>query len=189
MSWLTKLFGYTNNERFTTNNKAPEAMSENNINVLEDMFVNNNPPTQANELAKEDNVNLKTYLEQDFFRKGYDEGYNWHSSEMLDSRLKGIKADFRYNLKLKIDACKVEILKFENHKVKIEGMSEIMAKQLDNQLAAIRETINELEVEIALATLDEGLVMISIYQYRNGFILGTEAFQEEKLIAGSTGMF
>lgn len=100
-----------------------------------------------------------------------------------------MKADFRYNLNLKIDQARQEILKLENHRINVEGMSERLVKQLDNQINAMRSNVAELEAEIALADIDQGYVMIGVYQYRDGFIRGTEAYQEEKLIAGSTGLF
>ena len=189
MSWLSKLLGKTNSTDANANEQTSDTMTEDNVNVLEDLFVNSNPPAQIEEQAAANSSGLKAYLEQDFLRKGYEDGYNWHSAELLENKILSMKADFRYNLNLKIDAARQEVVKLENHKINIEGMSDRLVKQIDNQVASIRFNITELEAEIALSSLNEGLAMIAIHQYRDGFMRGTEAYQEEKLIAGSTGLF
>jgi hypothetical protein len=189
MSWFSKLLGKTNSDVAVINNQASDSIAEDNVNVLEGLFVDNNPPVQVNEATMENSTGLKAYLEQDFFRKGFDDGYNGHSAELLENKILSMKADFRYNLNLKMDSARQEVLKLENHKINVEGMSERLVKQIDNQVKSIRFNISELEAEIALSTLNEGHVMIVIHQYRDGFIRGTEAYQEEKLIAGCTGLF
>jgi len=189
MGIFSKLFGKTNSDVAVINTQTSDVITEDNVNVLEGLFVNNNPPSQANESSQENSTGLKAYLEQDFFRKGHDDGYNGHSAELLENKILSMKADFRYNLTLKMDLARQEVLKLENHKINIEGMSERLVRQIDNQINSIRFNINELEAEIALSSLNEGLAMIAINQFRDGFIRGTEAYQEEKLIAGSTGLF
>ena len=87
MSWFSKLLGKTNNDVAVINNQAPDSITEDNVNVLEGLFVNNNPPTQVNEASMENSSGLKAYLEQDFFRKGFDEGYNGHSAELLENKI------------------------------------------------------------------------------------------------------
>lgn len=189
MSWFAKLFGKVNNESSTIDNHVSDSLVEDNFNVNEDLFVNNHPPVPAEEQAIENSKSLKAYFEQDFFRKGYEDGYDGHSAEMLENKIKSIKADFRYNLNLKIDAARQEVVKLENHKIDLEGMSDRLVKQIDNQVNAIKANINEIESEIALSAIDEGLVMIGIHQYHDGFIRGTKAYQDEKYFAGSTSLF
>jgi len=190
MSWFSNMFGKSNNNvGANNNNQTTEVISDDNINVLEGLFVNNQPPVAPAEKETENASSLKTYLEQDFFRKGFDDGYNGHAAELLENKIRSMKADFRYNLNLKIDQARQEILKLDNHKINVEGMSERLVRQLDNQINAMKANMAELEAEIALADIDQGYVMIGVFQYRDGFIRGTEAYQEEKLIAGSTGLF
>jgi len=189
MSWFSNFFGRSNRPAATDPNPGTVAMAGEDINVLEDLFINNQPPAEATEKAVEDATSLKNYLEQDFFRKGFEDGYNGHAAELLENKILSMKADFRYNLNLKIDQARQEILKLENHRISVEGMSDRLIRQIDNQINAMKSNISELEAEIALADIDQGYVMIGVYQYRDGFIRGTEAYQEEKLIAGSTGLF
>lgn len=190
MSLFSKFFGKSNsNNTMVASNHASETLTDDNINVLEGLFVNNQPPIVSVDSNAESAPSLKSYLDQDHFRKGFDDGYNGHATELLENKIRSMKADFRYNLNLKIDQARQEILKLENHKINVDGMSERLVKQLDNQVKAMKANMAELEAEIALADIDQGYVMIGVYQYRDGFIRGTEAYQEEKLIAGSTGLF
>jgi len=185
MSWFSKLFS---NAGDNSNQDAAQT-GDDNVSVLEDLFVNKTAPDVVSSSTSDTEASLKTYLEQDFFHKGYDDGNSGRSFELLENKILSMKADFRYNLDLKIDSARQEILKLENHRTNMEGMSERLVKQIDNQIAAIRFNITELEAEIALSALDEGHVMIAVHQYRDGFIRGAEAYQEEKLFAGSTGLF
>lgn len=185
MKWLTKLFNRSGNNQ----NQIADHANVDEVNVLEDLFINNKAPEADSTLPKSSESSLKTYLEQDFFRKGYEDGYNGHSFELLENKILSMKADFRYNLGLKIDLARQDILKLQNHRTNMVGMSERLVLQIDNQINAINFNITELEAEIALSTIDSGHVMISIHHYRDGFLRGAEAYQEEKLIAGSTGLF
>jgi hypothetical protein len=187
MSLFSKLFGKSNGNMAADNNNSSTTSTEDNVNVLEDLFVNNNPPAQEQDVDK--SAGLKTWLEQDFSGRGYADGYESHNAERLEQNLKSIKADFRYNICLKIDAARQSAVNLENYKIDSDGMSDRLVKKIENQVGAIKANITELEAEIALSTLDEGLVMIAIHQYRNAFIRGTEDYQEEKFIASSTGMF
>ncbi len=185
MNWLTKLFNRSGNNH----NQVTDHRNADDINVLEDLFINNKAPEADSLLTTTSEGSLKAYLEQDFCRKGYEDGYNGHSFELLKNKILSIKADFRYNLGLKIDLARQDILKLQNHRTNMEGMSERLVMQIDNQVTAINFNITELEAEIALSTIDSGHVMIAIHQYRDGYLRGAEAYQEEKLIAGSTGLF
>lgn len=185
MKWLTKLFNRSGNNL----NQIAYQLNADEVNVLEDLFINNKVPESDSLLTTTNDGSLKDYLEQDFFRKGYEDGYNGHSLELLENKILCMKADFRYNLGLKIDLARQDILKLQNHRINIAGMSERLVLQIDNQINAINFNITELEAEIALSTIDSGHVMISIHHYRDGFLRGAEAYQEEKLIAGSTGLF
>ena len=190
MSWISTIFGKSNNNGVAINGSdASDGINGDNINVLEGLFVNNQDPSQITETVADSSESLKHYLEQDFFRTGYEDGYNGHSTELLENKIRSMKADFRYNLNLKIDRYRQETLKCENHKINIEGMSDRLYRQIDNQINAIKVNETELEAEIALATIDQGFVMVGIHQYRDGFIRGTEAYQQEKLIAGNIGLF
>jgi hypothetical protein len=189
MSWFSKLLGMTNNEVANNRNLGSESLIADNVDVLEGLFVDNNPPVQTHEASTENGSTLRAYLEQDFARKGFDDGYNGHSSELLENKILSIKADFRFNLNLKIDTARQEVLKLENHKINVEGMSDKLVRQLENYINSVKYNITELEAEISLSAINEGMVMIGIHQYRDGFIRGTEAYQDEKIIAGSTSLF
>jgi hypothetical protein len=49
--------------------------------------------------------------------------------------------------------------------------------------------IDRLEKEKDLSVCDEGWVMRPVNNYRYGFLRGVERYNEERLIAGCTGLF
>ena len=68
-------------------------------------------------------------------------------------------------------------------------MSVALTAQLDNRMNLINKNIQELKTQIELSSVDEGMVMVAIHKYRDGFIKGTGAYQMEKNIGISTGLF
>lgn len=190
MNLLSKLFGSSNMNGHSNGNGIPASsaiIEDDIVNVSEILFVDPNPPVQSQK--QESPHGLQAFIEQDFFRKGYDDGYNWHSAEMLDNKVKSLKSDFRYNISLKIEQVRREKLELQKQKINIGGMSERLDKQLDVAIASFQEIIDNLDNEKVLSSEDEGLAMTIIHQYRDGFVRGTETYQQEKLLASSTGMF
>jgi hypothetical protein len=170
------------------NNQMAETDSINNINVMEDLFVDNIPPAQE-VTSQTPHISISSFMDRDFHRKGYEDGYSWHSAEMLDNQVKAIKSEFRYFLDQKVDELRQEILKLSHHKINVSGLSERNTQQLQLQIDLYDVNIQRLEREKELSSQDEGLVMKVINQYRDGFIRGMETYQEEKIFAGSTGLF
>lgn len=187
MSWFSNIFSNSNSANAaTSNNSGADVLAGDNINVLEGLFVNNQPPA----LALADNaVSLKTYLGQDFQRMGFEDGYKGHATELLENKIRSLKADFRYAVHVKMDAMRQQVLQLEHERINVEGMSERLIRQLDNKIYALNANLGELEAETAMADIDQGYVMIGILQFRDGYIRGTEAYHEEKMIAGNTGLF
>ncbi len=188
MSWFAKFFSNSNSAGVNPGTKVAEPSVMEDFNVLEDLFVNNEAPTAETE-QKSSGHSIKPFLEFNWFSKGYQDGYEFHSTDMLIDNIKALKAEFRMNLNMKIDGIRNEILKLEDHKITTEGMSDRLTRQLENRIATSQAQITEIESEIAMSSIDEGLAMTVIHRYRDGYLRGVQAYQEEKLIAGSTGMF
>lgn len=190
MSWFSNIFGKSNSAD-TANYKHPETdvMAGDNIHVLEGLFVNNQPPAEASEKVAGNAVSLKNYLGQDFQRMGFEDGYKGHATELMENKIRSLKADFRYAVHFKMDAIRQEVVQLEHERINVEGMSDRLIRQLDNKINALKANLGELEAETAMADIDQGYVLIGILQYRDGYIRGTEAYHEEKMIAGNTGLF
>jgi hypothetical protein len=191
MNFWTTVFGKKNTMEMNNHNQVnalANHLQDNSINVTEDLFVDNNPPEQ-DAVAQLQHISLSSFLDRDHQRKGYEDGYSWHSAEMLDNQLKAIKSDFRYFLDQKIDELRLEIHRASGEKINVYGLSERMVQQLQLRIDLFDVNLQRLEREKELSSQDEGLVMKVVNQYRDGFIRGMETYQEEKILAGSTGLF
>jgi len=188
MSFLKNIFG-KNNAGNSTNgalNSIPfSAPSEDQL--LKNLFVNPEPP--VNEPVEAAANGISAFLDQDFFSKGYNDGYTSHSADTMKNQVDVIKAEFRLMMSRKIDEIRQEMLEMENHLINIDGVEERLEKQVQKRLEYLLEMKNDLEAEKALSALDEGMVMASVHKYREGFVRGLQTYQEEKMLASSTGMF
>ena len=190
MNIWTSIFGKKNTMETNNANNVHTGANQphdNNINVMEDLFVDNNPPLQETEQTQ--HISLSSFLDRDFQRKGYEDGYSWHSGEMLDIQLKAIKSEFRFFLDKKMDELRLEIHKLSGEKINVSGLSERMTQQLQLRIDLHDVNMQRLEREKEFSSQDEGLVMNAVNHYRDGYLRGMEIFQEEKIFAGSTGLF
>jgi hypothetical protein len=190
MNIFNKLFGKKLN---TETNIANQAYDTNILNstqdILKDLFIDENPPKQTSDtLSKIDN-RLKEMLDFNYQQKGFYDGYEFHSTDILENFKKKLRAEFRYMLEQIIDEKKAEIFRLREELINTEGMSARMQKLLENRIAEIEAVISKMESEKALSSQDEGLIMVPIHNYSDGFIKGTEQYLIEKKLASSTGMF
>lgn len=193
MNWFTKIFSNRQNERTATPGQPSGLQQATHQtfapSVTADLFVDNQAPEAEREAAKESIGMIRAFLEQDFFGTGYKDGYNYHSTDMMNNRIKAIKAGFRFKLDQFIEDKRIELLQLRTHNIEFEGLSERMTKRIEAVEEDQRLMIARLEREKELSVEDEGWIMKPIHEYRDGFLRGAEAYTGEKLLAGSTGLF
>lgn len=179
MKWFEKLFSKKDNH----NN------NDQSFNIMEDLFVDNNPP-QSEIIPQEKSISsITSFLNQDYFLMGYNDGYRNHSDEILKSTSLRIKADFRMQIDMIIDQKRNKRLEMMNMQAETGRISESLNQQIANICRDLDESIETLKTEKQNSVDDEGWVMKAIHKYREGFIKGTGKYQEEKLLAISTGLF
>ena len=189
MSILNRIFGKkSTNNTSTVGNSASINGFDHLPEVDESIFVDNNPP-QNSEMKADNSVGIQDFLAIDFFHMGYDDGYNWHSNEMLITKLQFIKADFRQRLDMKADEVRREILGLENKKLEIIGLLDHLESRIDNITAEKRYILQKIRTEKELSAVDEGLVMTCVHRYKEGFLKGTNAHMEEEMFASNKGLF
>lgn len=189
MSLISKLFGKSSKEVASKMNENVDPFSEVNTEAFENLFVNDEMPEVMAPASEKTSTGISSFLEQDYYKKGFEDGYDGHSSEVLDHKLRTIRADFRYNSSLKIDSLRQDLLSLQNQKEEVKDLSFALTAQLTNSIDIINLNITELESQMELSAEDEGMVMSPIHHYRDGFIKGTSAYQQEKRIGISTGLF
>jgi hypothetical protein len=192
MNWLSKMFKERSDvEPLATDLKVNQQLMADPARVPENLFVDNEQPIPEREYISdsENEANIQSFLNQDFFGKGYKDGYDYHSNDILQSYVKSIKTDFRLKLDLLIDLKRRKVLELKNQHIEVEGLSERLCQQVDALTSDLNLTIERLEKEKELSALDEGWIMKAVHNYRDGFFRGLEIFQEERFIAISTGLF
>jgi hypothetical protein len=189
MNILKGFFRKTNghNNLKVENNTIVDELDD-SVCVDENIFVDNTPPSAKSDIQPV-NAGIQEFLNHNFEGEGYNDGYNLHSNDMLENKIKLIKANFRYKLDIKADQVRNEILNLENKKLEINGLLEQMEVRIENHISEKRYILQKLKTEKELSSVDEGLVMTCIYKYREGYIKGTNAYLEEELIASNKGLF
>lgn len=155
--------------------------------VMEDIFVDNTPPLME-EPAKSVSP-IKTFLSANYQAKGYNDGYYYHSADVMDNTLKLTKAEFRQLVDVLIDEKQREIYLLKDSYIESEGISGRTQRRLENRIKELEAMIGQMANEKDLSAFGEGLVSGPLNSYQDGFTRGLEKYQAEKLLAHSTGLF
>ena len=155
--------------------------------VMEDIFVDNTPPV-SEEPVKPVNP-MKTFLSTNYQAKGYNDGYYYHSADVMDNNLRLIKAEFRQLVDVLVDEKQREIYVLKDSFIESEGISDRTQRRLENRIQELETMVRQLANEKDLSAFDEGLVSGPLNSYQDGFTRGLEKYQAEKLLAHSTGLF
>lgn len=182
---------------FSRNNKVvnDNAAADQQLNVSEttklvdrNLFVEDEAPEIKTPFKKVVN-HIEAFMDQNFEWQGSNDGYCYPESEYLDNKLKLIKADFRFAVDKYLDAKRSELGELKLHVIKTAGISNSLEAQLNEKIKFLEINIHELDMQKILSIENEGIVASAVHGYRLGFIKGVEKFQEEKLFAGSTGLY
>jgi hypothetical protein len=172
-----------------------EATTEKPLNIAESarmvdqsLFVDEQAPEIKIPVKKQVN-HIETFMDQNFEWQGCNDGYSYPESEYLENKLKLIKADFRFAVDKYLDAKRSELGELRLHVIRTAGISDRLEAQLNEKIKFLEINIHELDMQKILAVEDEGIVASAVHAYRLGFIKGVEKFQQEKLFAGSTGLY
>lgn len=159
------------------------------IDVMEDVFVDNIPPeVEVREPAKPLSP-MKKFLDTNYQFKGFNDGYNYHSTDVMNNNLKVIRTEFRQLVDILIDEKQQEIYLTKDSLIESEGISERFQRRLENRIQELEATVRQLTNEKDLSAFGEGFVSAPLSCYQDGFARGLEKYQQEKLLAYSTGLF
>lgn len=180
MSVFSKLFQTRKNE---------EIHDQENFDIMENLFVDNQKPIEVESGFATETSGIQQFLNQNFYSKGYEDGYRNHSEESLEFAIKGIKAEFRFKIDQLIDQKRKNKLVLMNLQVETGTIAESLNIQANNILNDLDESIQVLKKEKESSAMDEGWVMKAVHLYHEGFTEGTRKYQEERLLGLSTGFF
>lgn len=183
MTWLSNFF-----HRKPNSDLQKTLPDIENQDKLKELFVDESAPEFLAGTDKKD-VDILHYLEQDYQTEGFAEGYKYHSSEILESRLQAIKADFRLKIDVVIDQKQRRYLELQSNATDIMDISERLYRQYADSMSEIHHKIKALENQRELSSMNEGWIMKVVHEYKDAYLKGMQLYSEEKLFALSTGLF
>lgn len=193
MNWFSKIIGQNKSNPVSPNGTVTDLLANTSGNVIptvpEELFADHRAPEPEPVAQNHGGENISLFLNQNFYGTGYHDGYNYHTPEMMANRIKCIKADFRMQVDLAIDRKRKSLLDLRLHNIDYHSHDEKMIRRIEAVESDFLAMISRLENEKALSAEEEGWVMKPVHDYRDGFLRGADAYNDEKLIALTTGLF
>lgn len=189
MNWLSKIFGKIKAENTVFNPVVETLPEEQSQDILKDLFVDETPHEPIREVDLKSESILKQFLDQNYWPKGFNDAYETHSFEVLAYNKRKIRAEFRFVVDQLIDGKNREIFSLRNELITTNGIAEQLHNQLQLRIEKLQSDIKELEMQKEMSVEDEGLVMVPIHKYHEGFVRGVQTYEEQKHFASSTGLF
>jgi len=150
-------------------------------------FIDENPPVSNIEVPHE-NI-LKLFLDQNFYSKGYNDNYSFHSTQSLENGIATIGSEYRHILEIMIDDKNSEVYELSQAKLQAEGMPGNISEQFDLRINTIKDSISKCREEYALSKDREGNVEYILNEYKKGYLNGQQHYFNEEYFVNSTGLF
>jgi len=177
------------------NNRSAHALnntSENGIHsdISEDLFIEKETlEEEPQPLPQKAKSHLARFLERDFYSMGFQDGYIQRSSALRDITIRKIKADFRLCIDRQIQEVNDQVIELEKHLIDINGISSEFTAKIMIFKRKFEQDLERLEKEKQQSAIDEGLVMVAVHQYHEGYHIGLSKYQNEKLLIEGNGLF
>ena len=161
--------------------------------VPENLFVDQNPPQQQDKNTPDFSPKSKSIIEEfinrDYYNQGFEDGYQYHSKEIMDQTIRKIISEYIFLLDRLIDEKESEITQLEIHRSNVEGLSDRTTEQLQTKKAAFENNIVTLRTQKELASQKEGWIMVAVNVFELAYKQGMEKYHDLKTFTGSTGLF
>jgi len=186
MNFFKSLFGNNGSNENSDQATANPVMDIPNEKFRE-TFIDENPPASNIEVPRE-NI-LKLFMDQNFYSKGYNDGYSFHSTQSLESGIATISSEYRHILEIMIDDKKSEVYELSQSKLQLEGMPGNISEQFDLRIDTIKDSISKCKEEYSLSKDKKGNIEYILNKYTEGFLKGQQQYFNEEVFVKSTGLF
>lgn len=171
MTFFSTLFGLNSSA------KAAEAETQ----IERSLFVDDSEPQLPEKGSNTGELStLDLLLKRNFQPEGYRDGYDTHSTDMLELRLQSIASEFQEAYREEIDKIEARLQSinpFLTNKVK-ETMPHQYVK-MQSEFDALNLKKVSFEAQLELARKKEGLCESALRYYRIGFIKGFTFWSDE----------
>lgn len=178
----------TTANQFSMENVEREPNSE--ITISEDLFVDKEEPAMPlNKQDKPPESPITGFLGRNYHARGYEDGYRYHSVDVLDNTIRTICTEFNQVLEKMRDEKNGSLSQLRQHAVTIRNVSAREAEKIDARIVDVEEAIRRIEEEMNLSSMKEGLIAMPISLYRDGFFRGLSRYNDETLLLSNGKLF
>jgi hypothetical protein len=172
----------------TLNNEEKEPFHETIVDPA--LFMETKDPASGMVQPSDQPVSsLDRFLKLNYEWYGYSEGYGNPASDFMDIKLNALRMTFLQELDRSIDMKRQEIGTLNVALIRMSGITTRMDAEIREKLRQLEQVVEELLRQKGRSVGEEGWLSAALAQYRLGFMRGTERYMQEKVFAGSTGLF
>lgn len=147
-----------------------EAQQENIPPV--DLFIDYEVPQPEQQQAAETKSRITLFLDRNYHSMGINDGYGYHSQEILETGKKKIRAEFQLIMEQIIQEKSEKRLQLRMMIVNVENISSETKRNLELTIEELNSSIGKLQTQKELSSENEGWVMNAIHSYHQGFVQG-----------------
>lgn len=147
--------------------------------IPQNLFVDHQHPAakpQNNSPVSE----LSRFLNADYFNSGYNDGYEYHSADLLKSRQDLMCTQFRMLIEKEIQKTKGELRAIEVNLAHLGEQFPGESAALKIVMAEKLDFISEYRRQFELSIEIEGLIAAPVFNFRNGFQCGISKYLDEQ---------
>jgi hypothetical protein len=146
--------------------------------VSESLFADKEKPSSFDASDRPEEPTLLKFLHANYKSKGINDGFEHHSTEILELAKLEIKTEFRFLVDKTIENLNLFLSEKRIAYAGIKDLSPELTNKLEISIEADEKKIDDLKYQKELSAMDEGWVMKSVRSYEIGFMEGAKTFIE-----------
>lgn len=180
MNFFSRLFGSKKNSNVNVVNlpaNQEKVVDESNVEAPPvELFIDSEQPKQSNAVQSTQHSKITLFLDRNYHSLGIRDGYEYHSSETLDTGKKKIRAEFQLILDQQIQEKQEKRLQLQHLIIDVTAISPLTLQKLQKTIEDLNSSIDLLHKQKELSIENEGWVMNAIHSYHQGFTQGLNDF-------------
>lgn len=130
---------------------------------------------------------IQSFLDRDHLTKGRQDGHRYASSDHLEASKRSLRSEFLGLIDQVILERRMHRKVLQGQAAQTEGLSDILTRQIQNQIEEIDWQLDLLDRQKALTVEQDGWLMQAIHRYHQGYLQGVEdRMKEEQFLTGSS---
>lgn len=177
MKSLFKILGIHGNDHSIQKAQSDQSLDTSATLVPEDLFIDNSPPHTPH-ISQKENSRLLNFLHNHHYENGLQEGFEYHTADILETGKKKIRSDFQLLVDQNIEEKVNHKMKARMMLIEINEVSRETKQHLELLIAELSTSIDNLQKQKELCVENEGWVMTAIHDYHKGYTQGLRDYIE-----------